>query len=68
VTHRQSGDAALVEAVLIIGKHVWETRRGQSARPAMYGGAQGGSLPTYSIPNRAKDLLAPHLLVHRMVA
>jgi hypothetical protein len=63
VTHRSSGDEQLRQAVLIIAMHLLEVLRGQSARQAMYGGAGGGTQPTYSIPNRAKDLMQPHLLL-----
>lgn len=62
-THRAAGDEELRQAVLLIAKHLLEMRRGQSVRQANYGGAGGGQLPTYSIPNRAKDLMAGHLLV-----
>lgn len=65
-THRQSGDDELSEAVLIIAKHLLGLRSGQSVRPSGFGGPQGGPVATYSIPNRAKDLMAGHLLTTGM--
>ena len=49
----------LIEAVLIIAKHLHETRRGVSARPQVYDGSPAETPPGrgFAIPRRALELM-----------
>lgn len=71
-TGRYETPAAVRLAVLIIAAHLWETQRmpgfqSSDSLPAGFGGADGiqdaSPIGTgYAIPNRALELLRPHLL------
>ena len=54
----------LALATLIIAAHLWETQRGTSARPQAFpgGGEERPSGMGYAIPNRAAELMAPHVV------
>ena len=56
--------AALKLAVLVIGKHMWETQRGRTARPGILGHNSGVEderpLMGFALPNRALQLLQPY--------
>lgn len=52
------GDLAM--AILIIAKHLYETRRGQSSRPSSLGESEPVLPYGFAIPRRAEELLAPH--------
>jgi len=59
VTLTRTTSASVDEAVRIIAKHLWETRRGRAGRDAAM--AQGDEqVPMgFAIPRRAAELLAP---------
>jgi len=59
VTVTRGDSASVDEAVRIIAKHLWETRRGRAGRDAAF--AQGDEqVPMgFAIPRRAAELLAP---------
>lgn len=53
-------DPDIALAVCIIGKHLWETRRGTSGRPGLLGGDEAGVPMGFALPRRAVQLLAPY--------
>lgn len=54
--------AAMESAVLIIVRHLWETRRGRGAVPGMTIPGDGSSVtPRFGIPNAAVDIMGPWL-------
>ena len=48
----------LEQALLELGRHMWQTRRGPTARP----GTEQPSEPGYLMPRRVAELLAPYML------
>lgn len=63
--------ASIADAVNIIGKHLWETQRGKSARPGLVGMRSTGADDSrdfapprgFAIPHRALELLRPYIPV-----
>lgn len=47
-------------AVLIIAKHLWETRRGQAGRPGALGDSEPVPSYGFAVPRRAQELLAQY--------
>lgn len=54
--------AAMESAVLVIVRHLWETRRGRGAVPGMTIPGDGSAVtPRFGIPNAAVDIMRPYL-------
>lgn len=62
VTGDEDLPAGLELAVLEITKHLYGSQRVTVARPGARPTGGSSANPAYSIPNRAKDLMAPYLL------
>lgn len=54
--------ASIVLATYIIASHLWETQRGRSARPGLFGQGEDVTITPmgFAVPARAAQLLAPH--------
>lgn len=54
-------------AVLLLGAHLWETRRGRASRPFTHGGMADAGAPAgftgYFLPNRVKELMNGFLMI-----
>ena len=51
----------IAQAVLELTKHLWGSQQGGSVRQAQRGSGDWNPTMAFALPNRVKELLAPHL-------